>query len=136
MKDRLKELRKALGIKQRELAERLGVKVSLIGNWEIGKQTIPQTRIYQICKEYNVRREWLETGEGEMFEPLRFATFEEQIVAMYAELPEHYQRIWLEVAEKLIEAGRNPRKAAEAVEKALVCARRSPPNQERPDGTN
>ena len=69
MKDRLKELRKALGLKQREVAERLGVKVGRVGSWEAGVEPIPKTRIYQLCKEYNVRREWLENGTGEMFEP-------------------------------------------------------------------
>lgn len=69
MKDRLKALRKALGLKQREVAERLGCQTGLIGRWEAGLQPIPATRIYQLCKEYNVRREWLEHGEGEMFAP-------------------------------------------------------------------
>lgn len=69
MKDRLKELRKKLGLKQREVAERLGVPVSSVGAWEIGKYPIPKTRIYQICNEYHVRREWLVDGQGEMFEP-------------------------------------------------------------------
>ena len=69
MKDRLKALRKALGLKQREVAERLGIDVGAIGNWEAGTRPIPKTRIYQLCKEYNVRREWLEHGEGEMFAP-------------------------------------------------------------------
>jgi len=68
MKDRLKELRKALNIKQREVAERLGVAVGVVGTWESGGSPIPRARIYQLCKEYNVRREWLETGVGEMFE--------------------------------------------------------------------
>ncbi len=56
MKDRLKALRKALGLKQREVAERLGVTVGIVGGWECGRDAIPQTRIYQLCKEYNVRR--------------------------------------------------------------------------------
>ena len=68
MKDRLKELRKALGLKQREIAEKLGVRVGNVGDWESGRP-IPSTRIYQLCHEYNVRREWLERGEGEMFQP-------------------------------------------------------------------
>lgn len=69
MKERLKELRKALNLKQREMAERLGVTVSLVGVWESGVQPISSPRIYQICKEFRVRREWLEKGVGEMFEP-------------------------------------------------------------------
>lgn len=68
MKNRLKELRKKLGIKQRELAERLGATVGLVSQWEAGITPVPKTRIYQICNEYNVRREWLESGDGDMFE--------------------------------------------------------------------
>ena len=69
MKERLKELRKTLGLKQREIAEKLGVNVGLIGTWESGGQPIPKTRIYQICNEYGVNREWLENGVGDMFRP-------------------------------------------------------------------
>jgi len=69
MKDRLKELRKTLNLKQREVAEKLEVSTGQIGIWEAGTAELPRARIYQLCKEYNVRREWLETGVGEMFEP-------------------------------------------------------------------
>lgn len=69
MHERLKTLRKTLGLKQRELAERLGVTIGLVGNWEAGSQPISKPRIYQICKEFGVRREWLEDGKGEMLEP-------------------------------------------------------------------
>ncbi|MBQ9875160.1 MAG: helix-turn-helix transcriptional regulator [Thermoguttaceae bacterium] len=69
MKDRLKQLRKTLGLKQREIAERLGVATGLVGSWESGSNEPGDARIYQICKEFRVRREWLEKGEGEMFEP-------------------------------------------------------------------
>ena len=68
MKDRLKELRKTLNLKQREVAEKLEVSTGQIGIWEAGTAELPRARIYQLCKEYNVRREWLETGVGEMFE--------------------------------------------------------------------
>ena len=68
MKDRLKEIRKALGLKQREVAERLGVPVGAIGNWEAGRP-MPDARIYQLCNEYRVNREWLEHGTGPMFAP-------------------------------------------------------------------
>lgn len=68
MKDRLKELRKTLDLKQREVAEKLGVRTGDVGGWESGRN-IPDSRLRLLCKEYNVRREWLETGVGEMFEP-------------------------------------------------------------------
>ena len=77
MKDRLKELRKVLDIKQREVAEKINVSVGLVGRWEAGLQPVPEHNVYRICKEFGVRREWLETGVGEMFEPE--ATFEEKL---------------------------------------------------------
>ena len=69
MNKRLKELRKTLGLKQREFAERLGVSAGYVANLESGSDAPARARIYQICHEFNVRREWLEKGEGEMFEP-------------------------------------------------------------------
>ena len=82
MKDRIKKLRKALGIKQRQLAERLEVDTSVIGKWEAGSQPVPKTRVYQICNEYGVSREWLETGAGDMFAPeAQPVTVDEQLEA-------------------------------------------------------
>ena len=68
MNTRLKALRKALGLKQREIAARLEVTVGTIGQWEAGVTPLPRARIYQICKEYGVRRDYLEKGVGAMFE--------------------------------------------------------------------
>ena len=68
MKDRLKELRSARNLKQREVAEKINVSVGLVGRWEAGLQPVPEHNVYRICKEFGVRREWLETGVGEMFE--------------------------------------------------------------------
>ena len=105
IKDRLKQLRHAVGIKQRELADRLEVQVGLIGNWESGARNIPKTRIYQICKEYNVREEWLKTGEGEMFEPEpepEETSFEDEMYKMYQQLSPEYQEVWKNLAELIL----------------------------------
>lgn len=67
MHERLKLVRKTLGLKQRDVADRLGMTTSAVGNWETGRDAIPDARLYQFCNEFNVNRTWLETGEGEMF---------------------------------------------------------------------
>ena len=85
MNERLKELRKKLGLKQRDLAERLGIAVASIGNWECGDRPVPDARIYQICNEFHVRREWLEKGEGEMFEPTPEPISVEEAQAQFVE---------------------------------------------------
>jgi transcriptional regulator with XRE-family HTH domain len=99
MKERLKLLRKALGIKQRELAERLEVKVGTIGDWESGKP-LPRARVIQICKEYGVNRTWLETGVGEMFEPEKEPKTKEDVLreaalALFEELSPRAQDAFL-----------------------------------------
>lgn len=105
IKDRLKQLRHAVGIKQRELADRLEVQVGLIGNWESGARNIPKTRIYQICKEYNVRKEWLIDGEGEMFEPEiepETPSFEDEMYEMYQQLKPAQKEVWKSLAELIL----------------------------------
>ncbi len=77
MKDRLRELRKTLGLKQREMKERLGVSGAAYGAWETGADSIPNVRIYQICKEFGVNENWLKNGVGDMF--IKGATKEEKL---------------------------------------------------------
>lgn len=107
MKDRLKALRKTLGLKQRELAERLECGVSLIGKWEAGQQAVPVYRIDQICSKFNVRREWLENGDGEMFnetkspEQVEEELYRQAFETLYERLPEMFKKMFREImAEK------------------------------------
>ncbi len=67
MKDRLKQLRKELGLSQEKFGEKIGVKTSSIGNWESGVRPIPNVRIFQICQIFKARQDWLENGLGEPF---------------------------------------------------------------------
>lgn len=69
MNERIKRLRKALGFTQQEFAERIGVKRNTIAQYEIGRNKPIDSIINLICREYNVSPEWLQTGEGEMFQP-------------------------------------------------------------------
>ena len=67
MKDRIKKIRKNVGLTQKEFAERLGLKQNTIATYEIGRIGISDTVILSICREFNVNEKWLRTGEGEMF---------------------------------------------------------------------
>ncbi len=69
MNERIAELRQALGLSMGAFADRLGVVRSTISRMESGVNKITESTIITICRVFNVRREWLETGEGEMFEP-------------------------------------------------------------------
>ena len=67
MKDRLKLLRKELGLTQEKFAERLNIKRNTLANYEIGRNEPIDAVISLICREFNVNETWLRTGEGEMF---------------------------------------------------------------------
>lgn len=67
MKDRIKQLRKALDLTQQEFADRIGVKRNSFANYETGRNTPIDAIIVSMCREFNVNEDWLRTGEGEMF---------------------------------------------------------------------
>ena len=66
--ERIKELRKALGMTQEKFAERIGLKRNSVALIELGRDTSEQT-IFAICREFRVNEDWLRTGAGEMFVP-------------------------------------------------------------------
>ncbi len=68
MLNRLKEARKALHLSQREFGERLGVSRDVISNIEYGRVPPKDLLLKHICEVYNIREEWLRTGEGPMFD--------------------------------------------------------------------
>ena len=67
MKDRLKKLRKSLGLTQQEFADRIGIKRNTLANYELGRNVPIDAVLTLIVREYSVSEEWLRTGEGEMF---------------------------------------------------------------------
>lgn len=71
MRERLISLRKELGLSQREFGERIGLTRAAIASYEYGTAKPTGIALTAIEKEYGARHEWLETGEGEMFEPGR-----------------------------------------------------------------
>lgn len=50
-----------------ELGERIGLKKSTLSNIENGNANLTDQTRRSICREFNVREEWLLTGEGEPF---------------------------------------------------------------------
>lgn len=69
MDERIKELRKALGLTQQKFADAIGVRQNTVAQYEMGRNPPNDTVITLICREFKVSEEWLRTGEGEMFKP-------------------------------------------------------------------
>lgn len=100
MNERIKELRKALGLTQQEFANRIGISRNNIATYETRKSGPGNSVIALICREFNVSEEWLRTGEGEMLIPTPETTIDKlveefhldkldrEIITAYLNLPE------------------------------------------------
>lgn len=67
MVDRFKEARKAAGLSQKELAEKLCMTQAHISAMEKGIRDITDRTISDICRELGVNETWIRSGQGEMF---------------------------------------------------------------------
>lgn len=115
MNNRIKSVRKALNLSQDEFGRRLGVTRGAITNIEFNKTAPKPLFIDLLCREFNVSKQWLLTGEGEMFvqmsrdeEIAAFMgnvmageedNFRRRFIAMLSKLDEHE---W-ELLEKMID---------------------------------
>jgi transcriptional regulator with XRE-family HTH domain len=88
MNERIKDLLKALGMRQSAFAERLNVSAAFVSELCSGRKAPSDRTISDICREFHVNEDWLRTGEGDMF--VRLSTEEElaQYVAQVLTDPE------------------------------------------------
>ena len=91
MNKRIKKLRKALDLTQKEFADRLGMKQNTIATYEMGRSTPATPTIVAICREFHVNEEWLRTGAGEMFQPAPRDALDE-LIEQYR-LPREYRSL-------------------------------------------
>ena len=66
MNERIKEIRKTLGLTQQAFADKIGVKRNTVALYELGESGISDSVIKLICREFHINEAWLRTGEGEM----------------------------------------------------------------------
>ena len=67
MGGRVKLIRKALGLTQEQLSQRLGIGKTALSMIETGKARLSTRNRNILVQELNVNPDWLETGKGEMF---------------------------------------------------------------------
>lgn len=67
MSNRIKAVREALQLSQREFGEKLGVSRDVISNLEYDRVPPKPLLLRHICELYGVNPHWLESGVGEMF---------------------------------------------------------------------
>lgn len=65
--ERVREVRKTLGLTLEKFGEQIGIKKAAVSKIEKGENSLTDANIKAICREYGVDYIFLTTGEGEMF---------------------------------------------------------------------
>lgn len=66
MNERIKELRKLLGLTQQQFADKIGTKRNTLAQYESNRITPSSAVVSLICREFNINESWLREGSGDM----------------------------------------------------------------------
>lgn len=112
--ERVKEIRKSLGLTLEKFGEKLGVKKGALSSIENGRNALTEQLAKAICREYNVNYDFLIRGEGDMFDNLpqtiidelclqyNLSDSEKAIIEMYVSLPEDFRQLLKERTTELL----------------------------------
>ena len=104
MNERLKALRKTLGLTQEEMGQRLGVTKTAICSLESGRRNLTEQMAKSICREFRVSYYWLIDGDGDMFvaapsslidevaEEYGLDELEKKLLEKFLEIPHEYRQ--------------------------------------------
>lgn len=103
---RIKTLRQTLGMSQTDFGRKIGVTRSVLSNLDLGITTLQDPLLSLVCSVFNVRREWLETGSGEMFEhPDTEAPFYNAVGSISNDDPDSFRKRFVVALAELDDAG-------------------------------
>ena len=129
MHERIKELRKYLGLTQAEFGEKIAMRQTGVAWLESGDRKITDRVITTICAVFGVDEIWLRTGEGEMFQT---PTRDEQITdfvgkMLFGDGDNDFAKQLLSILAALDDNGwKTLKAAAEALKKAEDDAKNKP----------
>jgi len=101
---RIKELRKKLGLNQRDFCKMLALSEGYISGIEVNLRKVNDRIIKLIIAEFGVNEEWLRCGNGEMFIAEKSDVKAARIASLFDDLPPHYQDVVLGTIELLRKA--------------------------------
>ena len=116
--DRIAFLITDLDIKKIEFAEKIGISPAFVSQICSGVRQPSDRTISDICREFGVFREWLETGEGPKYKQKPSGGIEQEIrdilgvddpfavavLSSLAKMPPQFWELWREELYKAVEA--------------------------------
>lgn len=103
--DRVRDVRNALDLTQKDFGQRLAIAQSYLTNIETGKREVTEKIQKLICLQFNVNEDWLRTGKGEMFveddnvlisqlaKQYNLDSFSRKFIETYIGLPESHREV-------------------------------------------
>ncbi|WP_243688214.1 helix-turn-helix domain-containing protein [Geotalea toluenoxydans] len=88
---RIKEIRQAKDMTQKEFADSLGIVQGFLSGVERGKKNVSDTLIIALCHSYGINKEWLKTGHGEKFRELQIERHAPQMCPFSKKYPKIFR---------------------------------------------
>jgi len=98
--DRIRLVRKTLGLKQEDFACRIGLTQTALSMIELGNASLTGKNIKLICATFAVDEDWLLNGTGEMFGSA--SPYEKELLEVFGRLTADTQEFVLEMAQSLL----------------------------------
>lgn len=102
MNKRIREIRKLLGLSQKEFASKIGLKQNAISYMEKEGSAITEQSIKTICIQFSVHEEWLRNGEGKPF--YENEKRQKEFLEIFDELTPILQEYLIKTAKDLLKA--------------------------------
>jgi transcriptional regulator with XRE-family HTH domain len=99
---RLKELRAALNLSQQKFSNQIYISQSLYGEVELGHREASDRIVQLISSRFNVSKDWILKGEGEMFTAPPPDIQLERLIAIYNELDDFLRHCLVEHSDTLL----------------------------------
>jgi len=100
--ERIKQIRAALGISQREFSRQIFISQNSFCEIEKGVRRVNDRIIQLISMQFNITRDWIKTGAGHMFRADKTSLNLEHLIEIYKQLEKPLQDYLLEQSESLL----------------------------------
>ena len=98
---RIKQIRKVLKITQQNFSKKIYISQSTYGEIETGVRKVNERIIQLICSQFNVNKDWLKNGKGEMFGEGKPDIGLEHLTEIYKKLDKTLQEYLIDQTELL-----------------------------------
>ena len=102
MNERIRVLRKKLGLTLDSFGQKIGITMAAVSNIENGRSNPSNQVLLAICREFHVSETWIRTGEGEMMDQLdEDQELVEFMSGLLTDCPDSFRRRFISVVSKL-----------------------------------